>query len=76
MSTLWSALQIASSIAFIAFVPLVIWQTIEQRRLRRALQGMEAKEVVESARTVQRMSPALLSALHGVQQAWRQGGAG
>lgn len=75
MSTLWSILDVASGIAVILLVPIWIWQTIEQRRLRRALQGMEAKEVVESARTVQRMSPALLSALHGVQQAWRQGGA-
>jgi hypothetical protein len=72
MATLHAILSWVTDIAFLLLIPLVVWQTIEQRRLRRALQGMEAKEVVESARMITKMAPTMLTALNSVQRAWKR----
>jgi hypothetical protein len=69
VSIFWSILDVAFTVAFVVLIPLVIWQTIEQRRLRKNLEGMEPAEVVESVRMmVKMMVPSMTKALAALQQ--------
>jgi hypothetical protein len=70
MLWIWHAI---ADLAALTVIVMLIWNTIEVRRLQRMLDGIDAKEVVASARMVSAIAPTMLRALHGVQQAWQPG---